>query len=256
MQWSVIFKKELLENWRNFKWIWVPIVFILFGIMDPITTYYMPKIIDAVGGLPEGAQINIPQPPPEQALLMSINEYSSLGVLMIVLITMGIISGEKKSGVAELILSRPVSFTNYITAKWASSILLILVSFITGMMFSWYYVNLLFGDLSLSQVFGAIFIYGFWLILVVSITMLISTLFKIPGLVGFISVLIVIFIHMLTSIFRHILTYSPANLSSYVSAYLYTGEMTADMWSTIFVTLIGIVLLLTSSIFILRNREI
>ncbi|MBO8157795.1 MAG: ABC transporter permease [Bacillaceae bacterium] len=256
MQWSVIFKKELLENWRNFKWIWVPIVFIIFGIMDPITTYYMPKIINTVGGLPEGAEITIPQPPPEQALLMSINEYGTIGVLIIVLITMGLIAGELKSGVSELVLSRPVTYTNYITAKWASTVLLILASFIIGMFFSWYYVNLLFGDLSLSQLFGAIFIYGFWMIFVVTITVFVNTLFKVPGLVGFVSILIVILIHMVTSIFGRFLAYSPANLSSYVSAYVHTGEMTADMWSSIFVAIVGIALLLLLSINILKNREI
>ena len=39
---TVLLRKEGLENWRNKKWIWVPLVFILLAIMDPITNYYLP----------------------------------------------------------------------------------------------------------------------------------------------------------------------------------------------------------------------
>ncbi|MDY0407538.1 hypothetical protein [Paracerasibacillus soli] len=59
MQWLILLQKEMVENWRNFKWIWVPLVFILLAIMDPISTYYLPQILEAVGGLPEGAVFEI-----------------------------------------------------------------------------------------------------------------------------------------------------------------------------------------------------
>ena len=62
--WFVLFKKECLEMVRNFKVIWVPLTFLFLAKLIPLTAYYMPKIIDALGGLPEGTVIEIPLPSP------------------------------------------------------------------------------------------------------------------------------------------------------------------------------------------------
>src|SRR5690625_838412 len=109
MQWRALFKKEMLENWRNYKWIWVPLVMILLAIMDLITTYYLPVIIESVGGLPEGAVLEMPTLLPSDVIMMSLGQLSSLGVLIIVLMMMGTISGEIKSGVSELVLVKPIT---------------------------------------------------------------------------------------------------------------------------------------------------
>ena len=51
---SVLFQKEWRENVRNFKILWIPLVFILFGISEPLTNYYLSQILNAVGNMPEG----------------------------------------------------------------------------------------------------------------------------------------------------------------------------------------------------------
>lgn len=76
MQWMTLFQKELLENWRNKKWIWVPLVMILISIMDPLTTYYLPQIIDSVGGVPEGTTFELPEFAPPEVMMMSLSQLS------------------------------------------------------------------------------------------------------------------------------------------------------------------------------------
>src|SRR5690625_2075450 len=141
MQFQVMFKKELLENWRNCKFIWVTIVFIILAIMDPITTYYLPRILETVGGLPEGAVFSIPMPSPAEAVGMSYAQIGSIGVLIVAVISMGTIAGEIRSGVYELILSKPVSYVNYIMSKFFAYSLIVLLALIVGMATSWYYVS-------------------------------------------------------------------------------------------------------------------
>ncbi|WP_245804709.1 hypothetical protein [Halobacillus hunanensis] len=92
MQWMTVFKTESIGAWRNYKWIWVPLVFILLGIMDPLTTYYLPQILESVGGLPEGATINIPTPPPADVFMMSISQFNMIGVAVLILMSMGTIA--------------------------------------------------------------------------------------------------------------------------------------------------------------------
>lgn len=71
MQWTVILKKELTENWQKFQMALGADCVILISIMDLISTYYMPIIIESAGGLPEGTVIDIPMPSPSEAMLMS-----------------------------------------------------------------------------------------------------------------------------------------------------------------------------------------
>ncbi|MYL21254.1 ABC transporter permease subunit [Halobacillus litoralis] len=244
MQWITIYKKEWLEILRNYKWIWVPLVFILFCIIDPLSTYYLPVIIEATGGLPEGAVFDLPTPPPSEAFMMSISQLNTLGVLVLALITMGSISGEKKSGVAELVLVKPVSYLSYLTAKWAAASTLLILSAAIGLIASWYYVQLLFGDLPFTAVAAAIFFYSLWILFLTSISLFMNAWSRIPGLVLFFTLAALMIMSLVTSVFSKYLAWSPARLSSYLRSLLITGDVPADLWYTSLVTAAMTLLLL------------
>mgnify|MGYP001186272157 FL=1 len=254
MQFQVMFKKELLENWRNFKWIWVPIVFIILAIMDPITTYYLPRILETVGGLPEGAVFSIPMPSPAEAVGMSYAQIGSIGVLIVAVISMGTIAGEIRSGVYEMILSKPVSYANYIMSKFSAYSLIILLSLIVSMIASWYYVSLLFGDIAFSTVIVSAVFYTFYLLFILSITVVLNTLLKSPGLVAFLTIIIVIALNIITDIFSHVLTWSPLMVSNHTLAFLYDGSLTSELIGSVSLAIIFTALLLVVATMILQRR--
>ncbi|MFZ3577992.1 ABC transporter permease [Virgibacillus sp. DJP39] len=256
MQWITLFRKETLENWRNFKWIWVPLVMILIACMDPVSTYYLPQIIDAVGGMPEGAVINLPEYNPSDIIFMSLSQFSSLGVLIIVLMSMGSIASERKSGVLELILVKPVSYKNYITAKWMSLLLLVWLSFILGMLASWYYINLLFGGMPFSSLLYVILFYGLWLTLVVTLSIFYNSLVKTPGLVAFLTILTIMIMSIITKIFAQYLEWSPSNLSGHIQQLLAKNEIPVDLLGSTGITILMIILLLTGSIYTFKSKEL
>ncbi|SDP38763.1 ABC transporter permease [Halobacillus sp. SY10] len=256
MQWLTIYKKECLESARNYKWVWVPLVFILFCIMDPLTTYYLPQILESTGGLPDGATFDIPTPPAANVFMMSISQINTLGVLVIALITMGTIAGERKSGVAELILVKPVSYTAYVTAKWAAHVTLVLLSIFVGLIASWYYVQLLFGDVSFIHALSTAGFYGLYIIFVISISLFMNTWTKTPGLVLFLTISIIMILNLVTSVFSHLLEWSPTNITSYLPSLLRTGEVGQDLWLASLFTIVTIVLLLFGAIQTLKRKEI
>lgn len=255
MQWMTLFQKELLENWRNKKWIWVPLVIILVSIMDPLTTYYLPYIIEAAGGMPDGTIIELPDYAPSEVMLMTLSQLSMLGVLVVVLISMGSISGERKSGVSELVLVKPVAYMNYITAKWISYLLLVWVSLFLGILVSWYYINILFGTLTFGDLLTTFFFYGIWLTLIVSLSICYNTIFKSAGLVAFFTILTIMAMSIITQIFNHVLDWSPNNISSYISEAISTGEISSDLIMAGIVTLIlSLILILLSGQFFKRKE--
>lgn len=255
MQWLTLFQKELLESWRNYKWIWFPLVLIVLAIMDPISSYYMPLIIESVGGLPDGAVMEIPTPLPREVLMMSLGQIGSIGILVIVLISMGTIAGERKSGVAELILVKPVAHAHYITAKFVAIMTMVWISFFLAMVGSWYYTNLLFGEISFVSLLYVIFFYGLWLMFVVSIVVFLNTLFKNAGIIAFLSIIIVLSMSVLTQIFGRFITWSPNNISTYIHEYLITQEVSTDLIMTAIITVVLSAILIMASFFTFEKRD-
>lgn len=256
MQWMTLFQKEILENWRNFKWIWVPLTLIALMIVDPIVNYYLPDILDKVGGLPEGAVFEIPLPTAEEAIMMSLSQLGSLGILLIVLIGMGTITEEKKSGVAEIILSKPVNYTNYVTAKWANYVLLVLTSFALGLILAWYYINLLYGGLSFIKILQVFVFYSLGLILVTTLVIFFNSLVKSQGLVAFLSLGLILIVSSVTSIFSHRLPWSPSAITRELQELLLNGQLTRDLVGSSLLTLLLSIILLALSVTLMKRKEI
>src|SRR5437764_8123876 len=122
--WFVLFRKEWLEMSRNYKIIWIPLTFILLGLLQPISSYYMPEIMKNASNLPKGAVINIPMPSSGEVLAQTLGQFNQMGVLILVLAFMGIVSAERRSGMIKTILVKPVGYPSYINAKWMSAVLL------------------------------------------------------------------------------------------------------------------------------------
>ncbi|KAB2338144.1 ABC transporter permease [Cytobacillus depressus] len=255
-QWLTLFNKEMLEMSRNFKWIWVPIVFILLAVQEPIVQYYLPEIINSLGDLPEGAVIKLPVPSAAEVLMAILGQFNVLGVLIIVLTSMGIIAGERKSGVAALILVKPVSYFSYITAKWASAMLLLWVSYFAGYIFSYYYVVVLFEAVSFSVFLQSFFMNGIWLSFVLTITIFLNSLFRSPGAVGFLSITAILLINMCSSLFVKWFKWSPALLTGYTNQFLLYGEFPREAFPALTLAIISIIVLLLWCVRIFRQKEL
>lgn len=240
---------------RNFKILWIPLVFILLGIMQPVTSYYLPEIIKAAGELPEGAVFDIPVPTPQEVLVQTFGQYSQIGILVLVLAFMGIVAAEKNSGVSDIILVKPVSFANYITAKWVSIAIMTLGSFLLGILASWYYTGVLIGDVEFGELMKGSLVYGTWLVFLVTVTLLLSSLFKSNIFVAFMSLLVAIGLSALTSLLSKWMTWSPARLSTHASSLLLTGSPDKQFALSLTVSLLLILVLLVSSIYLFAKKE-
>ncbi|MHA7965925.1 ABC transporter permease subunit [Paenibacillus sp. CAU 1782] len=165
--------KELLELVRSLKLIWVPIVFIALGVMQPVTSYYMPILLRKSGNLPEG--FDIPLPSGAQVMAETLSQFGSLGALVIVLVFMGTVSSERNSGAVSMILVKPVAPAGYLLSKWASMLLLSSLSLLAGYGAAWYYTGFLIEAVPFRQVLSSYLLYELWLIVLLTLTLLLST---------------------------------------------------------------------------------
>ncbi|MBS4205561.1 ABC transporter permease [Lederbergia citrea] len=255
-QFRVLFKKEWMEAVRDLRWIWMPIVFILIGIMEPITTFYTPQIIEQFGSLPEGTIIEIPLPTAEDVLVSTAGQYNLLGVLVIVLAFMGILAGERKSGTAAMVLVKPVSFKAFVAAKWLHGVLLVWVSFLLGMSMSWYYTDRLFGLVPVSDFFTGSLSFGLWLTFIFTIILFFSSFSPKPGIAAFGSLATVIVLTMLSSILPEKFNWSPFALPTYASKFWLAEPTEKQLYVALIISIILIYGLIILSINIFKRKEL
>jgi len=256
MQWGIILRREWLEIKRNYKWLWIPAVFILLGLMDPITTYYLPQILDSVGGLPEGAKIEIPTPPAEDVFLMTLGQFDFLGLVVIILSSMGLIAGEIKSGTATMIFVKPIQFHSLILAKWSSHLFLLIGSYLLGVFSSWYYINILFEPISFVAFLDSMWLYGLWLIFVLTVTLFISSMTRSPGAAAGLTLVVIVFLQLVSNLLKDYLKWSPSQLSSYAGEMIKGGKYTSDIIVCIVVSILLIVALLIGSVEMVKRKHL
>lgn len=215
VRYIVMVQKELLELIRSFKLLWVPLVFVLLGIMQPVSMHLMPLLLEKAGNLPQGAVIAIPKPQGAEVLAQTLQQFGTLGVLILVLVCMGAVSGERNSGAASLILVKPISFLSFIGSKWTAMLLLSWFSLSVGYLASWYYTVLLIGEVSIIGVGKSLLIYGLWLTFVVTLTLMFSTLLRSPAAAAFSTLGGAVVLTLLAGIFPKQLGWSPGALSGF-----------------------------------------
>lgn len=255
-QFLTLLQKEMLEMARNFKWVWVPIVFIILGVQEPLTQFYLPQILDSLGGLPEAAVIEIPTPAPAEVLVGGLGQYNMMGFLIIILLCMSLVAGEVKSGTAAMILVKPVKHGYYITAKWVGALLLVWVSFFLGYLVTWYYTGLLFDWVPFDAFLGSFFIEGLWLSFIVTLTLFFSSVFTIPGAAGFSSAALLIILSLASSSLSHFLEWSPGLLPSYASGYLVEDSLNHDGVMAIVLSTVVMLIILFLAMRIFRKKEL
>ncbi len=220
-----LLQKEMKEALRNGKWIWLPIALIILGISQPISTYYMPQILESAGNLPEGAVIEIPVPTGEEVLASTLSQFGTIGTLLIVIAFMGAISNEQQNGTLTLVMVRPVSPLQYITSKWSSQIIITIISFLFSYGITWYYTNLLFNPVPWQRVIASFVIYSLWLLFILSVTLLTGTWLKAASGIAGLSIVILGGLSALSGLFTKYTQWSPSNIRAQATAVLLQGEL-------------------------------
>ncbi|TVX95455.1 ABC transporter permease [Cohnella terricola] len=221
---GVLLVKELREALRTGKLIWLPAVFVLLGLIQPISAKFMPDIIAAAGSLPEGAMIQIPIPKPGEVLGQTLSQFGTIGVLAICLAYMGTISGEKRNGTAAWILVKPVARLAYVASKWTALCLIVGFAFLLGYGGAWYYTNLLIGVADAATVAVSGFLYFAWLVFVGTVTIAASAWIRSPAGAAFSAFGFAIVLQIVRGLFENRLSWLPSGLNNAAIAGLAAGE--------------------------------
>lgn len=253
-QFGVLLQKEWRENVRNYKVFWIPIVFILFGIIEPVSQYFLPQILETAGNVPEEVVAGFPVPEPEQILVSVMGQYQFMGLLILVLAYMGTVSGERKSGTATLLYVRPLSYPAYFTSKWVMSAMVSLMSVWCGFFAAYYYTWLLFDAVDIVQTLQFITTYSLWILLVISVVLTASAALPSPGLTAAAALILIVFVQIIDGLLGAYWTVSPLKLPAYAAGWLNAAPDSSDFWWSTGITIALIALLIALGIWLSRRN--
>jgi len=253
----VLTKKEFAQMIRDYKVMWLPIAFIFLGLTQPIVTYFLPSILESLGG---SQRITIDPSMTKlkggEVLASTLgSQFDQLGIMIIAISIMGIIQSDKANGMLAFILTRPVTVISYIGGKIISNGLMAVLSVSVGYIVSYLYVNYLFTDVPFSQMITGLVFYLAWVLYIVTFTTMISTVFHSQGVIALVSIVYLIGCRIIVGLNPAIDYVNPASMSKRAMESLITGSVNSNGIINILLTIVCILMTLLVTYYWIANKK-
>ena len=246
-----LFKKEIREQFKLYRLVIVAGVFLLFGLSSPLTLKYLPEIMKLAGD--QNMIIQLPTPTATDSLSSYAGDIGQIGALVAVLIAMGCIANELKSGTAVMTLSKPITRSAFVSAKLLAMSLTLLISLTVASLVCFGYTIWLIQGAAVLPFVGLNLLLGLFLIFCLAVTMLFSSLYKSSLAAGGIA-LGVIIVQGIISTLPVIGKYMPGKMLSWgVNLLSGTGS---PYWWALGITIVAIGLCVYFSQRFLKNRDL
>jgi ABC-2 type transport system permease protein len=164
-------RKEIVQQWRTKRFLVVMSVFILFGLTSPMVAKYTPEVLKNVSGAEQFANL-IPTPTAVDAMNQYIKNITQFGFILAVLLGMNAVAGEKESGTAAMILSKPMPRWAFVLSKFSAQGLVYVSAFLVAGLGAYYYTVILFGSLDAARFTGINLLLLLWLLTFVGAALL------------------------------------------------------------------------------------
>ena len=172
--------KELRQQWQTKRLLVITAVFLLFGLASPLVAYFTPQII---GSIEEAAMFAdlIPEPSNRDAVTQYVGNITQFGFILVLLLGMGAVAGEKERGLTPMILSKPMPRWAFLLSKFAAQTLVYLLGFTLSGLAVYYYTYLLFEPLTFGPFMLGNYLLFTWLLTFAAVTLLGSSLARTTG---------------------------------------------------------------------------
>lgn len=182
----VLLRKDIKELMRTRRVLFPPVLFLLLGIGGPLFVRLLPVILESAQ---QEMQMAIPDTTPVDGIVQYLSLVAQLGLLAVILLSMGVVASEKRDGLLAAVFVKPVSRLAYLWSRWLVNGTLIAASFLLGVAVAVGSSLLLLGSLPLGDVAAAGLLWACYVLLVFSWTFFFSSLTRGPGAAAGLSLL-------------------------------------------------------------------
>jgi ABC-2 type transport system permease protein len=145
---GILLRKELMESWRTRRLPVLAVMFLVIGILSPLTARYLNEILDLALG--DQLPMILPDPTAAMALEQLQKNMGQLGALAAIALAMGSVSGELDRGTAAMVLAQPVGRPAFLAAKLLAIAIVLGVVTLLACVVAWVYTAILFEPLPIG----------------------------------------------------------------------------------------------------------
>lgn len=242
---------EIVRTWR----VWVlPGILLFFAITGPLLAKVTPALLASL--LPaegSGLRIEVPDPTYLDAYLQWTKNLAQIVLFAVIIAFGGVVSAEKRSGTAVLVLTKPVSRAAFVVAKAVASAALVVVAAAVGAALTWLVTRAVFGTAPAAPLAGATAVWLALAVLIVAVMVLLSAAFDSQAAAAGLG-LAAYLVLSLATLWRPAVEYGPAGLVSAPDR-IVAGEAGALGWPV--VSALGLAAaLVAAAVLVLRRREV
>jgi len=248
MAYWAFLKKELLESMRTYKTFVLMMIFIIFGILNPVMAKVMPELLEAL--LPEGMTITIEEPKALDSWMQFFKNGAQTGMIILTVVFSGLMAGELSKGTLINMLTKGLKRRTVILAKFTGALLQWTVAYGASFLITYGYTSYFFPPEQLPHL--ALAIMAMWVFGLILLALVIfgGLLFKnIYG--ALLTTGSAVLVMTLLSLFPKVKPYNPMTLVSDNVALLMGEAMARDMFSAM-----GVTILLTLGLLVLSMVDL
>jgi ABC-2 type transport system permease protein len=248
-----VFFKELRFQWRTRRAIIVLVVFLVFGMMSPLLAKFTPELLSNLEGVEQFAEL-IPEPTTKDAVAQYISNLTQFGFILVILLGMGAVAGEKEKGTAAMVLSKPLPRWIFLWAKYAAQGFIYLLALFLATISAYYYTLYLFEPLHFSSFIAANLLLYLWFMIYASVTLLGSTLGRTTGAAAGIAALMAVLL-LVASTIPKVGALAPGGLVAWAGQLMNSAEIAPNGGSVV-MGLVVIILASLAAVAALDEQEI
>lgn len=246
-------EKEFIESVRTYKLLIMGAVFLLFGMMNPITAKITPQLLDTL--MPEGMKITLPEPTAMDSWAQFFKNVPQMGLIVLVILFSGIMANEFSRGTLINILTKGPSRSVVILSKFTMAVTLWTASYALCFGVTYAYTEYFWKDSAIPNILFSVFCLWLFGILLLSSIMLGGVLFKSSyGSLLFTGGFVVIL--FLLNIIPKLQEYNPVSLTSNNMALLTKNMSVPDFTFPIVVCCAVTIVFLTAAVMLFNKKQI
>jgi ABC-2 type transport system permease protein len=174
-------RKELTEIRRTWRLWVIPGMLLFLGVSSPIIAAITPALVKSVTAAQRGMLVQLPPPTALDAFGQFIKNLDQFILIAIIVAGAGVISGERSSGTATLVLTKPLSRGAFVVAKLLSQFLLLVSATALGTAACVGVTSVIFTGVTIAPVMTTVALWLLYASLLVVVMTLFSAAFRSRG---------------------------------------------------------------------------
>jgi ABC-2 type transport system permease protein len=245
---AALARKEFLEQRRTWKFVGTTGVLTAVALMAVL----IPSIISLAKGDERTAEY-------ARDLLQAYGAtVVTLGGLIAIIVSMGLLANERRSGTAGMTLTKPVTRASFVATKHVGLVLMLVASVFLASLVAYLLALIFLGDVGFLRYLITMMTLGIWLALTGSISLFCSGLFgRQMAAAGVALLLFIALISM--SLIPHVQPYWPSNLVSWGESFFVSDGAASgarDWWPTLPISLAAIAALGVGAWAVFQRKEL